>query len=85
MNGSMEDWFRTVRVRKGCLLSPTFFNIFIKRIMFDALEEQDGKEDITNLRFANALAEEQQEQEIQVESLNKTCTGHKMEINAEKI
>ena len=52
--------------------------------MFDALEEQDGKEDITNLRFANALAEEQQEQEVQVESLNKTCTGHKMDISAEK-
>ena len=42
---------------------------------------------ITNLRFADnidALAEEEQELEALVESLDKTCTRYKMEINAEK-
>ena len=40
MNGSMGEWFRTaVGVRHGCLLSPTFINIFLKQIMSDALEE----------------------------------------------
>ena len=46
MNDSMEEWFRTVRVRKVqfvCLLSPTIFNILIDQIMSDALEEHDGK------------------------------------------
>ena len=93
MNGSIGEWFRTtVGVRQGCLLSLTLFNIFLKRIMFDALEEHDGKvsiggRNITNLRFADdldALAEEEQELEALVESLNKTCTRFKMGISAEK-
>ena len=55
--------------------------------MSDALEEHDGMisiggRTITNLWFANgidALAEEEQELEAQVESVDKTCTRHKME------
>ena len=73
------------------LLSPTFFNIFIAWIMSDALEEHDGKvsiddRNITNLRFADdidALAEEEQELEALVESLDKICTRYKMGISAE--
>ena len=60
--------------------------------MSDALEEHDGKisiggRNITNLRFADdidALAEEEQELEALVESLDKTCTRYKMEISAKK-
>ena len=56
-------------------------------IMSYALEEHDGKvsiggRNITNLRFAydiDALAEEEQELEALVESLDKTCTKYKME------
>ena len=56
------------------------------------LEEHDGKvsiggRNITNLRFADdidALAEEEQELESLVDSLDKTCTRYKMEISAEK-
>ena len=52
--------------------------------MTDALEEHDGKvslggRNITNLRFADgidALAEEKQELEAQVESLDKICTRY---------
>ena len=93
MNGSLGECFRTtVGVSQGCLLSPTFFNIFLGWNMSDALEEHDGKvsiggRNITNLRFANdtdALAEEEQELEAPVESLDKTCTRYKMEISGEK-
>ena len=93
MNGSIGEWFRTtVGVRQGCLLSPTLFNIFLERIMSGALEEHDGKvsiggRNITNLRFADdidALAEEEQELEALVKSLDKTCTRYKMEVSAEK-
>ena len=60
--------------------------------MSDALEEHDGKvsigsRNITNLQFAHdidALAEEEQELEALLESLDKTCTRYKMEISAEK-
>ena len=60
--------------------------------MSDALEEHDwkvsiGSRNITNLIFADdidALAEEEQELEALVESLDKTCTRYKMEISAEK-
>ena len=82
MNGSIGEWFRTtVEVRQG---SPTLFNIFLERIMSDALEEHDGKvsiggRNITNLRFADdidALAEEEQALEALVESLDKPCTRY---------
>ena len=55
---SSETYFRsTVGVKQGWLLSPALFNIFLERIMSDALEKRDGKvsiggRNITNLRFA---------------------------------
>ena len=93
MNGSMGEWVRTtVGVEQGCLLPPTFFNIILKRIMSDAQEEHDGKasiggRNIFNLGFADdidALAEEEQELEVLLENLDKTCTRYKMEISAKK-
>ncbi|GFS24479.1 retrovirus-related Pol polyprotein LINE-1 [Elysia marginata] len=60
-NNNIGDWFRiTVRVRQGCLLSPTLFNIFLERIMTDALEDHFGTVSIdgtpiTNLRFADDI------------------------------
>ena len=60
-NRSIGDWFRTtVGVRQGCLLSPTLFNIFLERIMTDALEDHEGTvsvggRTITSLRFADDI------------------------------
>ena len=56
MNGSRGEWFRTtVGVRQECLLLPTLFNIYLERIMFDALEEHDGKVSIGCSNISNLL------------------------------
>ena len=69
-NSSIWDWFRTtVGVRQVCLLSPTLFNIFMERILTDALEDHEGTvsirgRTITNLCFADdidGLAGEEEE------------------------
>ena len=70
----------------------TLLYIFLKRIMTASLEEQDekvgtGGTNIINLRFADdidAVAEEEQELESLVESLDKTCIRYQIEISAEK-
>ena len=42
-NSSIGDWFRTtVGLRHGCVLSLTIFNIFLERIMADAVEYHEG-------------------------------------------
>ena len=39
--GSIGEWFRTtVRVRQECLLTSILFNIFLDKIMTDALQDQ---------------------------------------------
>ena len=92
-NGSIGDWFRTtVGVRQGCLLSPTLFNIFLQRIMTDALEDHEGTvsiggRTITNLRYADNIdgsAGEEKELANFVERLDRASTAYGMEISAEK-
>ena len=79
-NSNIRDWFRTtVGVRQGCLPSPTRLNIFLERIMTDALEDHEGtvsigSRKITNLCFADdteGLAGEEQELAKLVERLDK--------------
>ena len=57
----MGDSFRTIaEVRQGWLLLPTISNIFLERIITDALEDHEGTVSIggttiTNLRFVDDI------------------------------
>ncbi|KAK2193587.1 hypothetical protein NP493_11g04006 [Ridgeia piscesae] len=73
----------TVGVRQGCVLTPTLFNIFLERIMTDALNDHEGTiriggRKITNLRFAgdiDGLAGREEELTDLVECLDKASTA----------
>ena len=93
VQGAVGDWFHTsVGVRQGCLLSPTLFNVFLERIMTDALEDHNGTVSIggrviTNLRFADdidGLAGSEKELASLVNHLDKTSNRYGMEISGEK-
>ena len=87
LNGNTGEWFRpTVGVRQGCLLSPTLFNIFLKRIMCEALDDHEGSVSIggrliTNFRFADDIvvnAEEEEEAAVLIDCLDRTTTRYNM-------
>eukprot|EP00794_Sanderia_malayensis_P019589 gene19589-biopygen14545 len=89
-----SDWFKaSVGVRQGCILSPTLFNLFLERIMIEAMEDLDdfgiscGGIRITNLRFADDIdlvgKDESEIQEL-TNRLHNTSQRFGMEISKEE-
>ena len=92
-DSNITEWFRTtIGVRQGCLLSPTLFNIFLERIMADALEDHEGTvsigdRTITNLRFADDIDGQAGQEQVLVKLVNhleEASTAYGMQISAEK-
>ena len=84
-NGSTGDWFRTTAgVRLGCLLAPTLFNIFLERIMCEALDDHEGSVSIrgrliTMFRFADDIVvnvEEKEKAGVMEDRLDTTTTRY---------
>ena len=80
----VREWFRTtIGVRRGCLLSPTLFNIILERILADAPEDHAGTvsiggRTIKNLRIADdidGLAGQEQELVKLVNHLEEASTA----------
>ena len=75
-----------------CLISPTLFNIFLERIITEALENHTGTvsiggQNMTNLQFANDtddLAGSQDELRQLFKHLEDTSQSYGMLINASK-
>ena len=87
-----EEFQTTVGVRQGCLLSPVLFNIFLERIMYEALDGHHtsisiGGRTISNLRFADdidLMAGSNQELQQLTDRLATSAANYGMEISTEK-
>ena len=82
----------TVGVRQGCLLSPVFFNLFIREIMAEIQDEHIstisiGGRNLSNIRFANdiyLIAGLNDALQTLTKKLSNSASRYGMQISAEK-
>ncbi|KYO32551.1 hypothetical protein Y1Q_0007752 [Alligator mississippiensis] len=93
IDNNINKWFMpSAGVCHGCLLSPCLFNLFLKQIMSDTLQNFTGTVSVAgwkfnNLHFADDIdliaGTSKQLQEL-AKMLDKTANSYGMEISAEK-
>ena len=78
-------------VRQGCIISPILFNLYSEFMITEAFDEMEGVKfngvNLTNLRYADdvvILAENEENLQTMMESLNNKCKEYGMAINAKK-
>ena len=84
---AQENGSELSRSLQGYLLSPILFNIFLERIICEALDDHEGSVSIggrliTNFRFADDIvinAEDEEESGVLVDRLDTTTTRYKMD------
>ena len=72
-------------VRKGCVLSPTLFNIYPEKIFQEALE--GSPEGINGIRYAGEtviLASSLEDLQTLLEKINATSVKYKLNLNTSK-
>ena len=82
----------TVGVRQGCLLSLAGFNIFLKRNIYEALDDHEGSVSIrgrliTNFHPADDIVvtdEEKEDPDVLVGRLDTTTEAKEIEIGPDK-
>ncbi|KAI8486085.1 hypothetical protein Bbelb_361850 [Branchiostoma belcheri] len=93
LGNQVGGFFRTtVGVRQGCLLSPVLFNMYLEKIMQEALYDHHtsisiGGRRICNLRFAddiNLLGGSNAELQSLTDKLNQSAGSFRMEVSTEK-
>lgn len=93
INNEAGEFFETtVGVRQGCILSPTLFNLYLEKIMQEALHKYEptlsiGGRQICNLRFADdidLMASNETDLQTLTKRLDNAASQFGMEINTEK-
>ena len=91
MAAQENGWELQLELDNG-LLSSTLFNIFLERIMCEAMDDHEGRVSIggrliTNFRFADDIvvnAKEEEEAGVLVDRRDTNTTMYKMEIGPDK-
>ena len=89
-HGITEEFQMKKGIRQGCVLSPHFFNLYIKKIFRD-IEDMEGVNvgghNINNLRYADGtslLALKEQKLQNLLTTVNDKGNPYGMEINVKK-
>uniref|UniRef100_A0A8D8YDR6 Craniofacial development protein 2 n=1 Tax=Cacopsylla melanoneura TaxID=428564 RepID=A0A8D8YDR6_9HEMI len=91
-HGKSEPFLVKKGVRQGCIISPALFNIYVEKIIEEAIgNEKDGFKingSVTNnLRYADdtlIIANSERELEVLLKKLDRSCKNYGMKINLKK-